>query len=307
MGGDSLRVIVGPTAAGKSAVAMQLAERYHGTIVSADSRQVYRRFDIGTAKPSLADRARVPHAGVDVADPRERVSAGRWAREAVGWIAAARAAGRVPVVVGGTGFYVRALAQPLFEEPPLDPARRAALAAELAAYDTQSLRRWTRAVDPARADLGRAQLIRAIEVATLTGVPITEWYRRGARAPGLAVRYLVLDPSPAALRDRIAARVRAMLDAGWEEETVGLLREVPADAPAWEATGYRAMRALVLGQRSRMDALPDIERATRQYAKRQRTWFRHQLVGADVTCIDPEASGALERAAAWWEGESARA
>src|SRR5438132_7836389 len=119
-----IHVICGPTAAGKSAIAMWLAERHRGAIISADSRQLYRGFDIGTAKPTADERARVPHYGIDVVDPVERYSAAAWASGANEWIGAARAGGRVPVVVGGTGLYLRALFEGLFEEPALDAARR---------------------------------------------------------------------------------------------------------------------------------------------------------------------------------------
>ena len=165
----TLSVICGPTAAGKSALALELAERHGLAIVSADSRQVYRGFDIGTAKPTAAERARVPHAGVDVDDPRERYSAARWGDDARDRLAAAAAAGREAPVVGGTGFYLRALTAPLFDEPALDGERRARLQAALAALDAGELQRWCRELDPARAALGRAQQLRAVEVALLTG------------------------------------------------------------------------------------------------------------------------------------------
>ncbi len=283
---------------------MTLAARYGGAIVSADSRQIYCGFDIGTAKPSRADRERIPHYGIDVAAPHERVSAGWWAAHAWQWIAAARAAGRVPLVVGGTGFYVRALVRPLFAEPALDPRRRAALAALLAGWDTAALRRWVERVDPGRARLGRTQLLRAIEMATLTGTSISAWHQRAERAPGGAVRYLVLDPNVAMLHERIALRLDSMMTNGWGAETARLIRTVPSDAPAWQATGYEIMRAVARGEIEGDEGRGRIARATRQYAKRQRTWFRHQLTEGQITRIDPDAPGAWERAAAWWERES---
>ena len=179
----TLRVLCGPTAAGKSALAMRLAERVTAAIISADSRQVYRGFDLGTAKPAPDERARVPHFGVDVADPHERYSASDWAAAVPSWIAAARAGGREPLVVGGTGFYLRALFAPLFEAPPLDPARRRALETWLSERSTADLQRWCRALDPARAALGRTQLLRAIETALLTGQRISELHATRGRAP----------------------------------------------------------------------------------------------------------------------------
>jgi tRNA dimethylallyltransferase len=296
---DELRVVTGPTASGKSALALVLAERFPTTIVSADSRQIYRGFDIGTAKPSRAELAAVPHRGIDVVDPTQRYSAASWAAAAEEWARESRAAGRTPLVVGGTGFYIRALVAPLFAEPPLDPGSRAALGGRLAELDTGELRRWTRALDPARAHLGRAQLLRAIEVALLTGVPISEWHRRAPGAPRRGARYLVLDPG-AALAGRIEARVLEMLSGGWEAEVASLLAEVPSAAPAWNASGYRAVRDLVEGRTSRERAIERTVIDTRQYAKRQRTWIRNQLRNEDVTFLDPLSPDALDAASAWF-------
>jgi tRNA dimethylallyltransferase len=302
LAGGSLRVITGPTGSGKSALVMALAADARLTVLSADSRQLYRGFDIGTAKPTAAERARVPHEGIDIAEPSERFSAAAWAERATGWIAAARTAGRVPVAVGGTGFYLRALTRPLFAEPPLDPARRAALATELGALSTAELRRRCERADPARAHLGRAQLLRALEVASLTGEPISAWHARAAKAPRRSARYLLVDPGPV-LREWIVARVRRMLDAGWMDEVAALARRVPDGAPAWNAAGYAVIRDLVRGRLSREEAAERVVIATRQYAKRQRTWFRHQLPAERVTMLDPLAGDALDRARRWWDAE----
>ncbi|MEP6692818.1 MAG: tRNA (adenosine(37)-N6)-dimethylallyltransferase MiaA [Gemmatimonadaceae bacterium] len=298
-GSGVVGVICGPTGAGKSALAMALAAAHPVTIISADSRQVYRDFDIGTGKPSDGERARVPHEGINVVAPEERYSAAAWSAGAEGWIADARARGRVPLVVGGTGFYIRALTEPLFAEPELDAARRTALASATAALATPELRRWCAALDPARAHLGRAQLLRAIEVALLTGRPISEWQARPLRAPTVA-RYLVVDPGPV-LKEWIASRVLSMLDAGWEAEVGSLMRDVPTNAPAWNATGYSLVREHVDGTITRDEMAARITIATRQYAKRQRTWFRHQLDG-DVTMLDPTEPSAADVAANWFDG-----
>jgi len=295
---EPLRIICGPTGAGKSAIALALARTARVTIISADSRQVYRGFDIGTAKPSEEEQRAVPHRGIDVAEPTERYSAARWAESARVWIEEALAAGRTPLVVGGAGLYLRALTDPLFDEPPLDPARRAALDALLSSYSLADLRRWCERLDPARAHLGRTQLNRAIIVALLSGRPISEWHARAPRAPGLAARYLVVDPG-AELSAHLDRRLTAMLDMGWEREVEVLAARVPAHAPAWNGTGYRWIRAAVLKECSRKDALAHVRVDTRQYAKRQRTWFRHQLPVASVTSIDPGAPDALERAMSW--------
>ncbi len=292
-------MITGPTGAGKSALALALAQRLPLGIVSADSRQIYRGFDIGTAKPTPAERACVPHLGLDIAEPGTRYSAAAWAADAERWMRDVRSMGREPVIVGGTGFYIRALTTPLFVEPELDPVKRRAIAAHLRTLDLAQLQRWCRALDPARAELGRAQLERAIEVAMLTGVPLSRWHRNAPGAKPRRARYLVVDPGPA-LGQRLAARLDDMLDAGWIDEARALDARVPATAPAWNATGYAIVRSLSRGAISRSDAREQILIATRQYAKRQRTWLRNQLPPADVTRIDPHEPHALDRALAWW-------
>lgn len=299
MAGGSIRVICGPTAAGKSALALALAERFGASIISADSRQVYRCFDIGTAKPDARERARVPHYGVDVVEPVARYSAAAWAADAERWIADVAERGRAPVIVGGTGFYVRALTAPLFDEPDLDPLRRRVLAGVLDGMPTSELRRWCEQLDPARATLGRVQLLRAIEVTLLTGIALSSWHRSAVRASRLSARYLVIDPG-VSLQRRIVERVDAMLRLGWEAEVERLARTVPEDAPAWNATGYGVVRDLVRGRIEGREAVERIVIDTRQYAKRQRTWFRHQLPAVAVTMLDPTAPDALRRAEAWW-------
>lgn len=286
--GAEVRVICGPTAAGKSAVALWLAERVGGTIISGDSRQVYREFDVGTAKPTTAERARVPHDGLDLVDPSDRYSAAAWAESADRWIAGALAGGRVPLVVGGTGLYLRAVFEGLYHEPALDAGQRARLASVLSALETDELRRWTAALDPARAHLGRIQLLRAVEIALLAGRRVSELHREHARASRWRPRYLVVDPGPA-LEGRIAQRIDDMLDNGWPDEVQRLMQTIPVEAPAWNATGYMTVRRLVRGELSRAAAREAILIDTRQYAKRQRTWFRHQLPAGRVTRLDPLA------------------
>ena len=294
-----LRVITGPTGAGKSALVLALARRVPLGIVSADSRQIYRGFDIGTAKPTAAERACVPHLGLDVIEPDTRYSAAAWAADAVRWMEDVRSMGREPAIVGGTGFYIRALTTPLFVQPDLDAQKRRALAAHLSALTIDELRRWCLALDPERAGLGRAQLERAIEVALLTGTPLSRWHRVAPGAEPQRARYLVVDPGPA-LGASLAARLDHMLDAGWVEEARALDARVPSTAPAWNATGYATVRSLARGDIGRSDAREDILIATRQYAKRQRTWMRNQLPPADVTRIDPREPDALDRALEWW-------
>ena len=283
---------------------MRLAERHGAVIVSADSRQIYRRFDVGTAKPTPSERARVPHRGVDVADPTERYSAAAWAAAAAGWIEEARGEERDVVIVGGTGFYLRALFAPLFAEPELDPVRRASLQRELASLPLGELRRRCAELDPTRSNLGRTQLLRAIEIALLTGEKLSDMHARGARPARWRPRYLVVDPGPV-LRERIASRVDTMFSAGWVDEVHQLSADVPADAPAWNAAGYEAVRDVVRGASSVAAARERVVIEIRQYAKRQRTWLRHQLGGAAVLLINPDEQDALAHAERWWSGGSA--
>lgn len=277
---------------------MWLAERDASVIISADSRQVYRGFDVGTAKPTPAEQSRVPHRGIDVADPTERYSAASWADAADGWIESAQVKAQRPLVVGGTGLYLRALFDRLFEEPPLDGARREALQTALAALDTSELRRWVETLDPIRAHLGRTQLLRAVEIALLSGHRVSELHRDRARMPRWRPRYLLVDPG-IALAQRISRRLDEMFDNGWPEEVQRLMQIVPPDAPAWNATGYDAVRRMILGQLSVAAAREAILVSTRQYAKRQRTWFRHQLRGALVTRIDPTSADWPETLERW--------
>jgi len=293
-----VRVICGPTAAGKTAVAMWLAERDPTTIISADSRQIYRGFDIGTAKPTAAERERVPHLGIDIAQPTERFSAAVWAERASEWIEEVRREGREPLIVGGTGLYLRALFEGLFDEPPLDDGSRRRLQDALAALDVHELRRWTVVLDPERSHLGRTQLLRAIEISLLSGRRMSELHRERPRPPRWRARYLLVDPGPS-LADRIAARLDGMLDNGWPREVQQLMKTVPATAPGWNGTGYDILRRTELGELPASGAREAILIQTRQYAKRQRTWFRHQLPADAVTHLDPTVPTWQSAAAAW--------
>lgn len=305
MGAVRLRVICGPTAAGKSGIALELADRYGAAIVSADSRQIYKGFDIGTAKPGARERERVPHYGIDVVGPDVRYSAAAWATDAARWLGDAREAQREPVVVGGTGLYIKALIEPLFAAPELDSGRRAALAEILASESLADLRRWCEQLDPARAHLGRTQALRSIEIALLSGQRMSALHARqrhdtGSTAPDYEASYLIVDPG-AALGDRIARRVDAMLERGWREEVELLSSTVAVDAPAWKASGYRVIRSLVEGEIDLSTARERVIIETRQYAKRQRTWFRHQLPTAAVTHVNPDDPALREVVREWWE------
>lgn len=299
-----LRIIAGPTGAGKSALAMALAARHGARIISADSRQIYRGFDIGTAKPTAAERAAVPHVGLDVADPTERWNAARWALEANVWLAEDAELRRPSIIAGGTGLWLQALVRPLADEPPMDPVRRAATQDFLKGIPTDALRTMVERLDPARAQLGRAQLLRAAEVSLVTGERLSDWHAKGSTKPMRAARWLIVDPGTL-LGERLDRRREQMLADGWLDEVRALSETVPAEAPAWNACGYREIREVVQGTRPLADALEAVRISTRQYAKRQRTWFRNQLddIGP-VTRLDPTAPNALDVAERWFSEDS---
>jgi tRNA dimethylallyltransferase len=298
LGVRDVAIICGPTAAGKSAIAMALAERTGALLISADSRQIYRHFDIGTAKPSQRDRDAVPHWGIDIIEPTERYSAALWSAGALDALRSAVAQEQPAIIVGGTGFYLRALEEPLFESPPLDPVRRIEVLAAFEMESTQVLRERCRAVDPLRAELGRTQLLRALETFVLTGRPLSDWLTERARPTQVRAHYLLVDPG-AILRERIGVRVMQMLDNDWEREVEALTQAFASDAPAWNACGYAMIRDAQAGIMTRDAAIERTIIDTRQYAKRQRTWFRHQLPAERVTNINPDAPDALTRAQAW--------
>jgi tRNA dimethylallyltransferase len=265
---------------GKTAVAAALAALTPITVISADARQVYRGLDIGTAKPDRATLARVPHRGLDVVAPGERYSAGRFARDAAGWLAEIRAVGGWPVVVGGTGFYVRALAEGLFREPPLDPDRRERLRAWAAGLRAPDVARWAGRLDQGFSGGGRQRAARAVEVALLTGRALSWWQREARETGAMRPWYIHLTLPREALRRRIADRVDRMLRAGFVEEVRDVLaRGVPPDAPGLDGVGYREVVAMLQGRLPAAELREAIVVATRRYAKRQETWFRNQLRG----------------------------
>lgn len=277
-------VIVGATAVGKTAVALALAAHWPLEVISADSRQIYRRLDIGTAKPTPKERARVPHHGLDLVEPGARYSAGRFAHDAAAWIAEVRNRSRLPIVVGGTGLYVRALAEGLFREPRLDPARRRSLDAFSARLEPLELLRWAGRLDPGFRGGGRQRAARAIEVALLTGYPLTHWQAAARSAGAIRPWYVVLTVPRPVLHQRIARRAEEMVRRGVIEEVAAVLAEGhgPA-APGLDGIGIREAVEYLHGRRPRESVAEAIAVSTRQYAKRQQTWFRHQLTGEVVT------------------------
>jgi tRNA dimethylallyltransferase len=296
-------VLVGPTGVGKTAVAVELGRLAAVTVISADARQVYRRLDIGTAKPTGGLLAELPHVGIDLIEPGERYSAGRFAQDAACWIEEIRRAGRQPLVVGGTGFYVRALAEGLFREPPLDVARREPLRAWTARLPAVRAAHWAARLDRRFAGGGRQRAARAIEIALLTGRPLSWWQREARETGTMRPWYIHLTLPREALARRIAERVDRMLGAGLVGEVEALLaRGVPAEASGLDGIGYREVVAMLQGVLPAPELRDAIVRATRRYAKRQETWFRHQLrdagSGKEGSVWDLDAAAAPETLAA---------
>ena len=305
MAGARVPVLVGPTAVGKTAVAVALASHWPLEVISADSRQVYRRLDIGTAKPTRKEQARAPHHGLDLVEPGTRYSAGHFARDAVRWLADIRGRGNLPVIVGGTGLYVRALAEGLFCEPPLDSAKRRSLDAWTARLEPIELLRWAGRLDPGFRGGGRQRAARAIEVALLSGHPLSHW-QQAARAQGsLDPWYIVLTVPRPVLHQRIARRADEMVRRGLIEEVASVLAEGHSPtSPGLDGIGIREAVEYLHGRRPRETVAEAIAIGTRQYAKRQQTWFRHQLMGNIVTLDATRSPEKLagEIAALWENG-----
>lgn len=270
--------IVGPTAAGKTSAAITVAERLGGEIVSCDSLQLYRELDIGTAKPTAEERARVPHHLVDVLAPNDSCSAARYAELAQAAIADIRARGSRPLVVGGSGLYFRALRFGLFAAPPRDEALRARLYADERAQPGTLHARLARVDATAAARIAPAdlvRLVRALEVFELTGVPLTQHHAAQAHEERVRMDVYNLDPPSTTLDPRIATRVQTMLAGGLVDETRRVLARHGA-IPPLQSVGYAEVCEMLAGQRPEADLATAIVRATRQYARRQRTWFKKE-------------------------------
>jgi tRNA dimethylallyltransferase len=294
-----LNCIVGPTAAGKTALSLALAERLGAEIISADSAQVYRGMDIGSAKPAVAERARVPHWLIDVREPDEPYSAAEFAADAEAAILDIESRGRWPLVVGGTMLYVRALVHGLSPLPPADPALRAKLAAELAARGVSALHAELAQVDPvAAARIHRndpQRILRALEVWRLTGTPISALQGAWRAPPRRPARLLALSPpTRTVLHRRIEQRVDRMIEAGLLAEVRLLMARFGPhrELPALRAVGYRQAWRHLLGEYDFATFRAKTIHATRQLAKRQLTWLRGE---ANVTWFDPDEPGVLER------------
>jgi tRNA dimethylallyltransferase len=279
-------LIAGPTASGKSALALTLAEKLGGVIINADSMQVYRDLRIITARPTPEDEARVPHRLYGHVDAAENYSVGRWCADMQAAIAETARTGKVPIIVGGTGLYFKALTQGLAAVPPTPADVRAAVRAKLAAHGPESLHAELAARDPvmaARLKPGdRTRVARALEVFEATGRSLGEWQREGMRAilrPEGAIK-VFLDPDRAELRGRIDARFDAMLAGGALDEVRALdARGLDPLLPAMKAHGVPWLRRHLRGEITFAEAAKGGKQDTRRYTKRQLTWFRHQMPG----------------------------
>ena len=293
-------VLTGPTASGKSAVALELADRLGGEIVSLDSMTVYRGLDIGTAKPSAKDRQRVPHHLVNELDPWESANVAWWLRRAAEVVADIRGRGKRPLLVGGTPFYLKAVLHGLPPAPPADSAVRARLEAEAETVGPVAFHALLAAEDPTSAarlhpnDVRRT--VRAREVFAVSGRPLSTFAPDGGDEPRRSLPAAFLDWPRAELHRRIDERVPQMVADGWPDEVRRLLAlPRPMSKEAWQAIGYREVAAHLAGGPSLADTVSLVQAATRQFAKRQLTWMR----SLPVTAVEPGPDLAGRVLAAW--------
>ena len=301
--------LTGPTTSGKTQLSCALARILEVEIISMDSRQVYKGMDIGTDKVSDDVREQVPHHALDLVHPDERYSAGQFARDARDWIKEIIKRDRVPVLAGGTGFFLKAITEPVFSEPPLDSARLKKIRRYLSTLDYRVLAKWVENLDPVRASLaidgGPQRMSRTIEVALLTGKPLSSWHRESpsdvAALTGLIIQ---LELPREEIDRRINDRVTYMVERGLVSEVRSLLEAgYTFDDPGMTATGYREIAHYLEGGQTLEEAMEEIRRNTRRYARRQLTWFRNQLPPSvcmiDATAsIDVQATAVLD---AWIE------
>ena len=282
-------VLTGPTTSGKTALSVELSRRFPIEVISMDSRQVYKGMDIGTDKVRAEHRDMIPHHGLDLVTPRQRYSAGQFGRDARRWVDGISSRGGLPVIVGGSGFFLRTLLSPMFTEPFLDPLRRERLREWLIAQSNDTLSKFVGALDPDRAAVsvagGPQRMARTIEVSLLTGMTLSRWHVEApAEAPGLPAVVIVLNLPREEIDRRIEERVCRMIDRGLESEVRELLARGYGDTdPGMTATGYREMSKYVRGDVSLEEAKREIVAGTKKYSRRQLTWIRHQLPDHAVT------------------------
>jgi tRNA dimethylallyltransferase len=277
-----LIAIVGPTASGKSALGVWLALRLGGEVVACDSTQMYRGFDIGTAKPTLEERGAVAHHLIDVLDANEEATAGGYRERAIRTLEDLRVRRRLPILTVGTGLYLRALLEGLADVPQRCESLRERLRSSGAKHGAEHLHAILRRLDPVSAEKIEAadvqKVIRAVEVCLLAKRPLSEVHQEGrAQLEGWRAIKIGLAPEREALYERVRARTNAMLERGWEEEVRRLLVSgLPEDAKPFEFIGYRELRSVLRGEMTLESAKAAIQQATRRYAKRQMTWFRRE-------------------------------
>jgi tRNA dimethylallyltransferase len=289
-------IVLGPTGSGKTALSLALAERLHGEVVSCDSVAVYRGMDLGSAKPSREERARIPHHLIDVADPDQTFTAGEYSRQARAALREIAGRGRVPIVTGGTGLYLRALTEGLFAGPERQTELRARLMRSEQRHEAGWLHRVLTRLDPASAARihanDSAKLIRAIEVCLTAKRPMSEVMTRDPLV-GFRILRLGLNPPRKELYERLNRRAESMFAAGLLEETRGLLARY-GKVPALDSLGYRQAAAVLDGALTMEAAIAEAQQGHRNYAKRQVTWFRRE---PDVSWF--EGFGDEERAPEW--------
>lgn len=300
-----LVVILGPTAAGKSSLAIELARQFAGEIVSCDSVAVYRHFEIGTAKPTHEDRARVPHHLLDVAEPDEAFTAGEYSRRARAVIDEIAQRGKLPIVVGGTGLYLRALLEGLFPGPQRSEELRERLRERAATKGSTYLHRILGRLDDAAAAKIHAndapKLIRAIEVCLASREPMSELWQQRGRDPftGFRIQRIGLNPNRQQLYEQINRRALQMYDSGLVEETESLIKQYgrQKSVTALDSHGYKQASQLLRGELTREQAITATQQSHRNYAKRQMTWFRRE---PDVVWLEGfgDDLAIVERAAA---------
>jgi tRNA dimethylallyltransferase len=301
-----LVVVLGPTASGKTALSLALAERFHGEIVNCDSVAMYREFDIGTAKPTADERAHAPHHLFDCVAPTSHITAGEYARQTRQVLEEISARGHLPILVGGTGLYLRALLEGLFPGPQRSDQLRERLRERAETRGSNYLHRIVRRLDRTAAERIHAndtpKLIRAIEVCLASRQKMTELWQQHGRDPlrGFRILRLGLDPGRHALYERINYRARQMFDAGLVEESQRLLEKYGDAASPIFSLGYKQAVQFLRGELTREQALQAAQQAHRNYAKRQMTWFRrepevHWLCGfGDDVQIQHEAVAKIE-------------
>jgi tRNA dimethylallyltransferase len=278
-------IVAGPTASGKSGLAIAIAEEFDGVIINADSMQVYRELRVLTARPSPGDEARAPHRLYGVLSASEVCSAGRWCEMALIEIERAHSAGKLPIACGGTGLYLKALTAGLSPMPDVPDDIRERMRARLAAEGAETLHRELSAHDPAMAErlepADGQRVVRALEVLEATGRTLTDWQAVPASGPPAGMRFatILLTPPREELYARCDRRLEAMLDEGALDEVRRLnAMGLAADLPATRALGVKEFSGYLAGNMALEQALADAQQATRNYAKRQMTWFRHQII-----------------------------